>query len=316
MINQPIDNDRKPITSQLFDATPLLGDAEALRARAAADGYLFLRGFLERDDVLQLRQEILQIVANDGLLNPQYPLMAGITDPEQIHRYSKEEISWIGSGIPQHLYYEVQKLEYFHALAHHPKLIKLYESLFGETPFVHPRNISRVMLPHREQKATPSHQDFLHIQGAENTWTCWMPIGDIPRKLGGLAILKSSFKEGLLGVTQAPGAGGLESILCGMDYEWQTADYEAGDILTFHSHTVHKSTANQMENHIRISSDYRYQPISASIEPGSLQPHGPYSWDDLYKGWSRSDLQHYWVNNAMEHTTFDESIRWQKDKIC
>jgi len=312
----PADNNRKPITSDLYDATPLLGKPEALRAQASSDGYLFLRGYLSRDEVLQLRKEILEIIAEDGLLDPAFPQLEGITSPEQVHRYTVEEIAWNGVGVPAHLYYEVQKLESFHALAHHPKMTALFKMLFDEKPFVHPRNIGRIMLPHQSQKVTPSHQDYLHIQGAENTWTCWIPIGDLPKALGGLAVLKGSHEAGLLGVTHAPGAGGLESILCGLDYEWQSADYAAGDILTFHSHTVHKSTANLLPNHIRLSCDYRYQPSSSPIEPNSLLPHGPYSWEELYEGWENQSLQYYWRNTQLEHKLFDESIRWQKDKIC
>ncbi|UVI30085.1 phytanoyl-CoA dioxygenase family protein [Paenibacillus spongiae] len=310
------DNDKKPIASELRDATPLLDDPEALRAQASADGYLYFRGFLEREEVMNVRKEILEIISRDGLLDPAHPFMEGMTLPEEVHRYTQEEISWNGVGVPMHLYHEVQKLESFHALAHHPRLIAMYRTLFGETPFVHPRNIGRIMLPHQDQKVTPSHQDFLHIQGADNTWTCWMPIGDIPKSLGGLTVLKGSRQAGLLGVTEAPGAGGLESILCGLNYEWQTCDYQAGDILTFHSHTVHKSTPNHIPNQLRLSCDYRYQPLSAPIENNSLLPHGPYAWDELYEGWSRTDLQFYWQKETFDFKPFDVSIRWQQEKIC
>ena len=172
------------------------------------------------------------------------------------------------------------------------------------------------MLPHRELAPTPSHQDYLHIQGAEQTWTCWVPLGDIPQSLGGLAMLKGSHQSGLLGVTNAPGAGGLETILCGLDYEWQGCDFTAGDILTFHSHTVHKSLPNQHPDLIRLSCDFRYQPIHEPIEQASLMPHGTFNWEELYEGWTNPELQYYWRDRTFEMTTFDDSIRWQKEKIC
>ena len=138
----------------------------------------------------------------------------------------------------------------------------------------------------------------------------------MPRELGGLAVLRGSHKAGLLGVTHNPGAGGLESILCGLDYEWSTTDYKAGDVLTFHSHTVHKSLPSLSDERVRLSCDFRYQPADEPLEPASLLPHGPFEWTDLYEGWHRTDLQFYWKEKTFDLTQFDESIRWQKEKIC
>jgi len=311
-----MDNDKKPITQELEDSTPLLNNPIALREKANKDGLLFFRGLLKRESVMQLREQILTIVSNHGLLDPERPLMEGIANIAAIDRYSAEELAWNGVGVPMAIYKEIQQLEAFHALAHDRKLLSLYEILFEKPVFVHPRHIGRVMLPHSSVKVTPSHQDFLHIQGAANTWTCWTPLGDVPREIGGLALLKGSHQAGLLGVMSNPGAGGLETILCGLDYEWQTSDFRAGDLITFHSHTVHKSTPNGIPNRIRMSCDFRYQPIDDVIQPASLSPHGPYTWDELYEGWSRKDLQYYWNEIDFSMTAFDDSIRWQKDKIC
>jgi len=310
------DNDKQPITGTFTDSTPLLKDPAALRERAAEDGMLFFRGLQKREQVLSLRQDIMEILDRYGVMDPNIPLHEGVANTDAVNRYTAEELSWNGVGVTLDMYKDIQKLESFHALAQTPELMAMYEALFGEEPFAHPRNIGRIMLPHRDAKVTPSHQDFLHIQGAQNTWTCWTPLGDVPVRLGGLAVLKGSHKSGLLGVTAAPGAGGLESILCGLDYEWQTIDYEAGDVLTFHSHTVHKSLPNQIPGRIRLSCDYRYQPASEVIESASLLPHGPYTWDELYEGWQRKELQYYWLNKNFTFTPFDESIRWQKEKIC
>ena len=310
------DNDKKPITGMFEDASPLLEDPEALRARAERDGLLFLRGLLEPDCVLELRRAVLEILDRHGLLDRSEPLLEGIADRAAVSRIPAEEVHANGVGVGFDLYGGVQKLEAFHALAQHPALLSLYTTLFGKEVFPHPRNIARLMLPHPDKKATPSHQDFLHIQGSTTTWSAWLPLGDVPRELGGLAVLRGSHKAGLLGVTHNPGAGGLESILCGLDYEWSTTDYKAGDVLTFHSHTVHKSLPSLSDERVRLSCDFRYQPADEPLEPASLLPHGPFEWTDLYEGWHRTDLQFYWKEKTFDLTQFDESIRWQKEKIC
>jgi hypothetical protein len=307
---------REP-TKAFEDAAPYLSDPAALRDKADHDGYLFIKGLIQKDIVMSLRKDILNILDNQGFLDKSQPLMEGIANLEAIHnRLSEEDVNFHGVGVPIDIYREVQKLESFHALAHETRLLKLYEILFGETPFPHPRNIGRIMMPHKKLHKTPSHQDFLHIQGAEQTWTSWIPIGDAPQEMGSLAILEGSHKSGLLGVSGAKGAGGLESILCGLGYEWVAGDYCAGDLVTFNSLTVHKALSNQMPDKIRLSADMRYQPASHLIERNSLNPHGPYEWDDLYEGWQRKDLQYYWKTIDFTYKPYDESIRWQKDKIC
>lgn len=304
-------------TKTFEDATPYLMDPQALREKADKDGYLFLKGLIPLDVILEVRRDILNILNTHGFMDKSQPLMAGEADLAAIHALlNSEEVNFNGVGIPEAIYKEVQKLESFHALAHHPNLLNVYETLFGEKPFPHPRNIGRIMMPHNALKKTPSHQDFLHIQGAEQTWTCWMPLGDASREMGALTILEGSHKAGLLGVTEAPGAGGLESILCGLGYEWAASDYYAGDVVTFHSLTVHKALPNKLPSKIRLSADMRFQPLSAPIEERSLYPHGPYEWKDLYKGWQRQELMYYWESTDFKFEPFDESIRWQKDKIC
>ncbi|MCD9023072.1 phytanoyl-CoA dioxygenase family protein [Cohnella silvisoli] len=310
------DNDKIPVTGSFTDSAALLSHPDKLRARAEEDGLLFFRGLIPRERVLNVRKEILSILERYGVMDPHSELIEGMANEEAVNLYSAEDLQWNGVGVTFDMYRDIQKLESFHALPHSPEIKAMFSALFNETPFPHPRHIGRIMLPHRNATVTPSHQDFLHIQGAANTWTCWIPLGDVSRNLGGLAVLKGSYKSGLLGVTSAPGAGGLETILCGLNYEWETTDYEAGDVLAFHSHTVHKSIPNHIPGKIRLSCDYRYQPASEVIEAASLKPHGPYEWEELYEGWTQEDLKYYWKGIDFRFTAFDESIRWQKEKIC
>jgi len=317
-VNPTIDNSLKPVTGSFQDSSCFLRESDALRERAESDGLLYFKGLLPKDDVNEVRLDILRILERYELIDSRFDLDEGMADADGVNRYSAKDLQWNGVGVTLDMYREIQKLESFHKLAHHTNLLSMYESLFGYEPFPHPRNIGRIMLPHRDLKVTPPHQDFLHFQGEKETWTCWIPLGDISRKVGGLAVLKGSHRSGLLGVTEAPGAGGLESILCGMDYEWQTVDYEAGDVLTFNSLTVHKSMPNEVPGKIRMSCDFRYQALKPGtvVDAGSLLPHGPYSWEELYEGWELNGIQRYWEKTDFQFTEFDESIRWQKEKIC
>jgi hypothetical protein len=58
------------------------GDPEALRARLAEDGYLFVPGALDREAVRAGRLELLRRVEAHGALDPAYPLEDGILRPD------------------------------------------------------------------------------------------------------------------------------------------------------------------------------------------------------------------------------------------
>lgn len=303
----------------LVDSMPTLEDTAALRARAEEEGYLYFKGLLPRDSVLGLRRQMLELLAAAGLLDPGAELMDGVANTEHLATLPAEYFGACGTGVPDELYLEVQKLVAFHRLANHARLKELYGRLWGEEVFVHPRHIARLMLPTPHHHFTPPHQDFIHIQGTRNVWTCWAPLGDVPVELGGLAILKGSHKEGLLPVKAAHGAGGLEAWLCSVPYEWVGGAYEAGDVITFPSLTVHRSMPQQWPDRVRLSCDYRYQPLSKPIEVASLVPHCGFAhWEHIYRDWPKSerDLMYYWKDLDLTYAEWDESIRWQKEKIC
>lgn len=303
-------------TKEFQDATGLLADPEGLRLKAETDGYLFFRGLLPTDHLMEVRRQILEVLADEGLMDDSHALTEGVVHQSTLEKLVAASEIKTGVGITLDIYRKIQKLQDFHALAHEPALLHVFEVLFGSKPFPHPRNIARVIFPHPQIAATPPHQDFIHIQGTEETWTCWFPLGDVPRELGGLAILERSHKEGLLQVTGAQGAGNLESILCGLDLPWATIDYKAGDVLILHSYSVHKGLPNKMGDLVRLSCDFRYQPLHLEIEERSLRPHANYAWEDIYEGWTREDLKYYWQHYDLPKSPWDESVRWQKEKIC
>lgn len=309
---------RMPATfSHYVDATPLLDDPAALRARAAEDGFLFLRGLLPREAIIDLRRQFLTVLDRHGWLRRDTPFMDGIVDREAIEREDPAAMIAQGVGIHSAAYAEVQKLEAFHALAHHPRLIRLYQILFDAPVLPHPRHIARLILPASFNKPTPPHQDFIHIQGTRNVWTCWIPMGDCPRPMGNLTMVRGSHRAGLLTVAPAEGAGGLAAQMCGDDHEWVEGDFEAGDVVTFPSLTIHKALPPEITDRVRLSCDFRFQPAEEEIEQASLLPHGQVAtWDEIYAGWTRKDIQYYWRDRELVMGQWDDSIRWQKEKIC
>ena len=290
--------------AELQAQNELLDSPEALRRQMAEDGYLFFRGLLPKDEIVALRRQILQICDEYGWIAPGTALMDGIADP------SVDEMEpFCGVGVPPDAYGDVYRLESFHRLAHHPNIIEMLALLFNETVFAHPRMIARVMIPAKINAPTPAHQDHIFVQGTKTVYTCWMPLGDCPRGLGGLSALHGSHNVGILPVRAAEGAGNRHVILDDTEQNWVETDFEAGDVLVFHSLTVHKSVPNLTQDRIRLSVDFRYQPLSLPIEEKSLIPHCEVlPWEEVYAGWDSTDLKYYWRQYELDFQTFDMSL--------
>jgi len=305
------------VDTGFIDSTELLESPEALRARAAEDGFLFFRQFLPPEPLLELRRQILKIVQRYGWLKAGIDLMAGVADLEAVAMSDAQDKTLAGNGVTLAAYRDIQRLELFHTIPHHPQLIALYENLFQAAVLPHPRHIARVLLPAPSFAPTPPHQDYIYIQGTHNFWTLWFPLGDCPLELGGLSVLRGSHREPVLDVVRGRGAGGFEAILCGKDYTWVQDDYRCGDILTFPSHTVHKGLPNQLGNRIRLSCDLRYQPVAEEIAEGSLQPHmNVAKWDELYHGWQNEALKYYWQKQELKLSPWNPALMTAKERIC
>ena len=293
-----------PTETPFEDSTPLLDDAAALRQRMDRDGFFYFRGLFSRETVLDLRRQILLVCQKYGWLAPGAELMDGIADP------SAEQMEpFCGVGVTREAYADVYRLEAFHRLAQHPAIMGLMQKLMGETVLPHPRHIARLMFPTKANAPTPPHQDHIFIQGSKTVFTCWLPLGDCSEALGGLRVMRGSHRLGVLPVRAAEGAGGRTVILDGVEQEWCHGDFAAGDVLVFHSLTVHRAVPNVLKDHLRLSVDYRYQPISLPIENKSLLPHcDVLPWEDAYAGWQSSDLQYYWRSYALDMQEFDDSL--------
>lgn len=291
---------------------------QTLRGRYDEHGYLLLRGVLPADEVVALREDILRLLDGQGWLDREHPLADGIVDHEAFARVPDEVVRHKGLVVGAEVYGQIYRLESFHRLAHHPNLVLACGTVLDAEVLVHPRTIARVMIPSPRVHATPAHQDFIHVQGSARCVTSWIPLGDCPRELGSLTVLAGSHRDGVLSYREAKGAGDLEAYLCERGYRWHETDLAAGDILLFNSLTVHRALPNRTGDRVRLSVDYRYQPVDEPVDRGTLLPHvGVGTWQEVYADWpADSPLRYFWRDSAPEVSPWDEQLRWQKDQIC
>jgi ectoine hydroxylase-related dioxygenase (phytanoyl-CoA dioxygenase family) len=72
-------------------------------------------------------------------------------------------------------------------------------------------------------------------------------------------------------------------------------DVRAGDVLIFHSLTVHAASPNYSDR-IRVSMDCRFQDSRRVLNPANLVFAGESgkSWEKTYAGWQSDALKFYW----------------------
>jgi hypothetical protein len=313
--NSEIRNSTGIRKSLFIDSTPLLDDPAALMKRGKEDGYLFFKRLLPPASVLAVAAEMLGVVERHGWRQPHQGPLGRRINLDALNQVPDTHMR-SDIGVSMAAYDDVQKLELFHALPHHPNLISFYERFFGEKVLVQPRHVARMITGHLVMVPTPPHQDFPLFQGSTETWTCWIPLGDCPRTMGGLTILKGSNHNGYLPVQPTRGAGGIAAQLCPWESEWVEGDYEAGDILMFTCHTVHKALRCSDKEMIRLSMDIRYQPASQPVDEKSLVPHCDLSWKDVYRDWKNTELQYYWQKLAPQLASWNEGYLKPSRRIC
>lgn len=292
---------------EFVDSAGLVEDGAALASRLRRDGYLCIKGLLPRADVLRVREKFLEAAAAAGWLEAGTGVDEAIADPTRA--CVDPEAPFV--AVLRRFY----RNEDGHALKLHANVIGLFERLFGEPVLAHPLLIPRCIFPQRPEFTTPSHQDFPHIQGTTETMSLWLPLGDCPSEMGGLAIARGSHKDGVRDFTVSNGAGAME-VIDPLEGSWVAGPLEAGDVLIFHSLTVHKGLPN-LTDRLRLSLDNRYQRASEPICERCLQPYaGCGTWDEIYAGWQSKELPYYWLKQAPKIAAFDMQYYDKRDQIA
>jgi len=275
----------------LLDSSASLFDAPLLRERMERDGYLFLPGLLNRDEVLEARRAMVEKLAATNQLLPETDPMDGVALPG----HPIEFIPDVAMQTPELL-----------SVLYGGTMMGFWDSFFGEPARHFDFTWFRAVTPGR---ATPPHTDAVYMnRGTQNLFTCWTPIGDVPLEMGPLMVLEGSHKhqklrdgyssrdvDALCTNAHAPRSGRTNRLHSQMDGmlsknpaklrdaiggRWLSGDFRAGDILLFSIYTAHCSLDNTTDR-IRLTSDSRYQRASEPADErwirinDKIAAHGP-----------------------------------------
>jgi ectoine hydroxylase-related dioxygenase (phytanoyl-CoA dioxygenase family) len=283
-MNKPAEDNRVKAFHELMacDLTPL-----SLQDKISSKGYVLIRELLPEAAVRSVLNDVTQVLSAAGWLLPGYDPQDRIAD------------TGVACGDPdpafKQVYQDVFNLESFHALPHHPALQEVMKMLVGERPLVHPKPIGRLIFPNCDRLVTHAHQDYEFMGGDPEFFTVWIPLHDCPVDVGPLRILEGSHRFGIqshqresLHVPEIPAGAAIGD-------GWVGGHVNAGDVLIFHSLTVHAASPN-LSKRLRISLDCRFQDSGRVLNPANLVFAGESgkSWDKTYSGWRSDELKFYW----------------------
>jgi ectoine hydroxylase-related dioxygenase (phytanoyl-CoA dioxygenase family) len=270
----------KEINSSQLDPGLVTGQMES-------QGYVLVRNLLDKSAVKAALTGVTEVLAAAGWLQP------GISPNSRLPRSG----ATCGDPDPEfkRVYQQVFNLESLHRLPHLTSIRKVMEILAGEEVLVHPKPIGRLIFPNCDRLVTHAHQDYEFMRGDPEFYTVWIPLHDCPVEIGPLRILEGSHLHGVqhhesegLHVPEIP-----EEIATGEG--WVGGQINAGDVLIFHSLTVHAASPN-LSGQMRLSIDCRFQDARRIVNPANLVFAGESgkSWDKTYAGWSSDELKYYW----------------------
>jgi hypothetical protein len=263
-------------------------DPGVLRARFQQWGYLYIKTYVDKKKCQQLLADILAELAphiapgdSDGL-----PALCGAP-------FVETDVIW------DEVYPRIQSLEAFHGFFHEAELVDLMQVVSDDEVFVYPMKMARISTPGKIGYETPPHQDAYSHHAGPTMAGIWVALHDVSAALGRVKILPGSHKQGVRPVFQADGVGGVQCEIFPHETTWHVSNSECGDVLIFHSGTVHKAEPNTTDSTVRISVDTRFCDYGAPVFSTNLEPHHGWRidqlcWDNIYAGWNAQQYQYYW----------------------
>lgn len=252
------------------DSADLVDDPDALRARLDDDGYLFLPGLLDRDDVLEARRRIIAAIAEQGALRPGTDRADAVIDP----------VGPTPRLLGQRAITHTPELR---AVLESERLVGLVETIEREPAtgfdFAWLRAVGTGVF-------TGVHVDRVYMgRGSDRLTTAWVPFGDVPLEQGSLCVCPRSHRDPALARLRdtygsididrdrIEGWFSLDPAEITRDYGlgWHTGDVRAGDVVVFGMGVLHASTTNTTDRW-RISCDVRFQPAADPVDPRWVGP--------------------------------------------
>lgn len=197
------------------------------------------------------------------------------------------------------VYPRIQAQETLHGLFHQPAVQRLMQAVCGAKPFVYPMKMARIAAPRKLGYETPPHQDAHSHYAGPTMAGIWVALHDVDERMGRLTLLPGSHTRGVRQVFEAQGVGGVQCQIYPDETLWHVSDVRAGDVIIFHSRTVHRAQPNTDSRRVRLSVDTRFCDYGSPVFSTNLEPHHGWripglNWESVYRDWDEESLKYYW----------------------
>ena len=207
---------------ELADSRGLASDPVALRARLAADGYVFLRGLLPAERVRAAGERVAAALRAGGWTAAGSPLLGRAAGPREALADPAYRAAVTGLA--------------FNALPYLAPLRETVRRILGPQAFSYPVKVLRAVAP--ESAAGQTRGRYVHCDymgsGVQDMLTTWLPLAEVPATLGGLAVRPGGHRDR----PRRP------RLLTGAEPGWSTTGYSPGDVIIFHCLTPHAALPN------------------------------------------------------------------------
>ncbi len=278
----PLSTDQALIVSSLDE-----GQA-TLQARFQDWGYLYIKNYVSKERCSALLNafisELCPHIAMDETIG--LPVLTG-------QPFVETDAIW------DEIYPKIQSLEPFHGFFHDPHILDLMKTVSGKDVFVYPMKMVRISTPGKVGYETPPHQDARSHVAGPTMAGIWVALHDISAEMGRLKILPRSHQRGVRPVVTSVGVGNVQCEIYPEETTWHVSDVEQGDVIIFHSCTVHAAQPNKSTDFARLSVDTRFCDYGAPVFSSNLEPHHGWrianlNWKSIYNNWKQASLQYYW----------------------
>ena len=256
------------ILGALRDSADAANDPGELVRRMQSDGYVYIRAFFDRDDVMAARRDVFTRLAEvDEIAEP-------VLDGIFTGRSTRDEKQTDRGAF----WRSVSETWTLRRLSHGRQLHELMDVLLGERSRVQDYIFLR---PAGPGKHTQIHCDApFFTRSTEQVLTAWVALGDVPSHMGPLFIVENSHKfEDLVGQYRGFDVSTDTSRKASLDMSplefarsrntrLLTTDFTAGDVIVLSMYLFHGALDNvSTKNEVRLSCDVRYQIASADLDP-------------------------------------------------
>lgn len=276
---------------QMNSSANIINDSEKLKQTLADQGYLYFPNFYDRNEISPVKEEIANMLATKGFLNPDKSPLSLEPNKEfkKSYLFKTEDVS---------------NLPLYVNLVESKKIMSQMKKILNEEIFTYPYKWLRAV---NKEAATGIHYDIVYMgRGTDQLLTCWTALDDTPPEKGGL-LMGSNFQNtsslkntyGKVDVDRDNLNGGWyttnpHEVNEKFGGTWHTSNFKAGDIVIFGMYQLHGSLKNET-NQLRITCDTRYQRVSEARDerwsnkvPILHTSTGQTKIEDLKKNWAQT----------------------------